>query len=154
MYGPKRSLDSKFGEASMYDFVTGPMFYVAFFVFVIGLLVRVGLYIRGLDWKLDRVAYSAFPAAGVRGAARSILFWLSPLGTRSWRTQPFMTIISFVFHLGVVLVPPVSIGPQPHIRRKIGNFLVHHAVTNSCRCPILGGHHYDGIVGAQTDRIA
>ena len=50
------------------------------------------LYIKGLNWQLDRVAYTA-PSRkpGIKGALRSIFYWLIPFGTRGWRTQPFMT---------------------------------------------------------------
>ena len=41
----------------MYEFLTGPMLWAAFLIFVIGLARRVVLYIRGLDWRLERVAY-------------------------------------------------------------------------------------------------
>ena len=40
----------------MYEFLTGPMLWAAFLIFVIGLARRVVLYIRGLDWRLERVA--------------------------------------------------------------------------------------------------
>jgi len=43
----------------MYEFLTGPMFYISIAVFVIGLLFQAIRYIKGLDWKLDRVAYRA-----------------------------------------------------------------------------------------------
>ena len=33
------------------------MLWAAFLIFVIGLARRVVLYIRGLDWRLERVAY-------------------------------------------------------------------------------------------------
>ncbi len=88
----------------MYSFLTGPMFLISIGICIVGLLVRGVLYVRGLDWKLDRVAYTAHPAAGIKGAARSIFYWLVPFGTRSWRTQPFMTMVFFVFHIGIVLV--------------------------------------------------
>jgi hypothetical protein len=42
----------------MYEFVTGPLAWLAFAVFFIGNIVRLVFYVRGLDWKLDRVTYS------------------------------------------------------------------------------------------------
>ncbi len=104
----------------MYAFLTGPMFYLSLAVFVIGLIVRVVLYIRGLDWKLDRVAYRAHPKAGIRGALRSVFFWLIPFGTRSWRTQPFMTVVFFIFHIGVVLVPLFLLGHNLFLQEALG----------------------------------
>jgi nitrate reductase gamma subunit len=96
------------------------MFYISIAVFVIGLLVRVILYIKGLDWKLDRVAYRAHPKAGFKGAVRSIIFWLVPFGTRSWRVQPFMTVVFFVFHIGAVAVPLFLMAHNMVLAEKFG----------------------------------
>jgi nitrate reductase gamma subunit len=104
----------------MYEFLTGPMFYISIAVFVIGLLVRALLYIRGLDWKLDRVAYRAHPGAGFKGALRSILFWLLPFGARSWRVQPFMTVVFFVFHIGAVALPLFLMAHNLVLAEKFG----------------------------------
>lgn len=89
----------------MHDFLTGPMVLLSLAVFVIGMIVRIVLYIRGLNWQLDRVAYRPHFNIGMKGALRSILFWLVPFATTSWRKQPFMTVLFFFFHLGAVLVP-------------------------------------------------
>ena len=62
----------------MYNFVTGPLAWLAFTAFFAGMIVRTIGYVRGLDWKLDRVTYSRNVSYGVRGAVRSILFWLFP----------------------------------------------------------------------------
>ena len=51
----------------MYEFVTGPLAWLAFAVFFVGIVVRLVMYVRGLDWKLDRVTYSVNTAYGVRG---------------------------------------------------------------------------------------
>ena len=56
----------------MYEFLTGPMVWISFGIFIIGLIVRGVRYIKGLDWKLDRVTYSENVSYGVRGALRSI----------------------------------------------------------------------------------
>ncbi|MDX9788758.1 MAG: hypothetical protein RBT11_18415 [Desulfobacterales bacterium] len=89
----------------MYQFVTGPLAWLAFAVFFIGLLVRTIRYIRGLDWKLDRVAYTEHAVYGVKGAIRSILYWLIPFGTHSWRFYKGMTVLVFAFHIGLVFTP-------------------------------------------------
>jgi hypothetical protein len=75
----------------MYEFVTGPLAWISFAIFFVGLIVRAVLYIRGLDWKLDRVTYSENVSYGIKGAIRSIVFWLFPYGTRSWRNNPWFT---------------------------------------------------------------
>ncbi len=89
----------------MYEFVTGPLAWLAFLVFFIGIIVRLVLYVRGLDWKLDRVTYSVNTSFGVKGAVRSILFWLTPFGTHSWRDNPWFTLLVFVLHLGLIFTP-------------------------------------------------
>ena len=89
----------------MYEFVTGPLAWLAFLVFFIGVIARIVLYIRGLDWKLDRVTYTVNVSYGIKGALRSIFVWLFPFGTRSWRFYPFLTVLVFVFHIGILITP-------------------------------------------------
>jgi nitrate reductase gamma subunit len=87
----------------MYEFVTGPLAWLAFGIFFIGLIVRIALYIKGLDWKMDRVTYGRNFSYGPRGAARSVFFWLIPFGTGGWKTNPVFTIITFVFHISLLV---------------------------------------------------
>ena len=89
----------------MYQFVTGPLAWVAFTVFFVGITVRIILYIRGLDWQLDRVAYRPHMKYGIKGAIRSLFYWLVPFGTRSWRYYKGMTILVFAFHIGLIFTP-------------------------------------------------
>lgn len=89
----------------MYQFITGPLLWLSFGICIVGLIVRVVRYIRGLDWKLDRVAYKAHPIQGLRGALSSIIHWLIPFGSYGWRAKPLYTIIFFAFHLGLVVTP-------------------------------------------------
>ena len=89
----------------MYPFVTGPLLWLSFTIFVIGCIVRIIGYIRGLDWQADRVAYTTHFSYGIKGAIRSIAFWLFPFGTRSWRNNPVFTVVFFVFHIGLLVTP-------------------------------------------------
>jgi nitrate reductase gamma subunit len=89
----------------MYEFVTGPLAWIAFATFFFGLIYRVVWYVRGLNWQMDRVAYREYPVHGFKGAARSILYWLFPYGTQSWRNNPFFTLLVFVLHIGLLLTP-------------------------------------------------
>jgi len=107
----------------MFDFLTGPMFWLSISICIIGMIVRIVLYIRGLNWQMDRVAYRAHPGPGFKGAVNSIIRWLVPFGTHSWRKQPFMTIIFFGFHIGAVLVPLFLLAHNIFLREKIGIFL-------------------------------
>lgn len=90
---------------SLYQFVTGPLAWLAFGIFFIGVTARLVLYIKGLSWQGDRVTYTVNVSYGIKGAVRSIFFWLVPFGTRSWRDNPFFTILFFVFHFGLLFTP-------------------------------------------------
>lgn len=87
----------------MYQFVTGPLAWLAFGIFFIGLIARAVLYIRGLDWKLDRVTYRVNTGFGVRGALRSVISWMIPFGTGGWKTHPVFTLTTFMFHLSLLI---------------------------------------------------
>lgn len=104
----------------MYSFLTGPGLWLSIGVCLTGLFVRGVLYIKGLGWQLDRVAYSIYPKAGIKGAAKSIFFWMLPFGTRGWRAQPFMTLLVFTFHLGAVCVPLFLAAHHMILNEKLG----------------------------------
>jgi nitrate reductase gamma subunit len=87
----------------MYQFVTGPLAWLAFGIFFIGLIVRTVRYIRGLDWKMDRVSYRVNTMYGIKGAIRSVVSWMIPFGTGGWKTHPVFTITTFVFHLSLLI---------------------------------------------------
>jgi nitrate reductase gamma subunit len=89
----------------MYDILTGPLLWLSFGIFIVGLMVRFILYIKGLNWRMDRVTYTVNTSYGIKGALRSIFFWLIPFGTHSWRFYPGFTIIVFIFHIGLLFSP-------------------------------------------------
>ncbi|MCF8107895.1 MAG: hypothetical protein K9J81_02775 [Desulfohalobiaceae bacterium] len=104
----------------MYAFLTGFMFWLSLAVFGLGVIVRTFLYVKGLKWNLDRVAYRAYPLAGFKGALRSVWKWLLPFGTQGWRKQPLMTIVFFGFHIGAVAVPLFLLAHNLILRQKLG----------------------------------
>ena len=104
----------------MYEFVTGPLAWLAFAVFFVGIIVRLVLYVRGLDWKLDRVTYAVNTSYGVRGAVRSILFWLVPFGTQSYRNNPGFTLALFVMHVGLIVTPIFLLGHNILLQERWG----------------------------------
>jgi nitrate reductase gamma subunit len=104
----------------MYQIITGPLLWLTFLVFVGGLAWRVYTYIKGLDWKLDRVAYGTQTAYGVRGAARSIAAWLVPFGSQGWKVKPIFTILFFVFHIGIVITPLFLLGHAEIVKMRFG----------------------------------
>jgi nitrate reductase gamma subunit len=104
----------------MYEFVTGPLAWLSFAIFFIGLIVRIVWYIRGLDWKLDRVTYGVNTSFGVKGAIRSILFWLFPYGTHSWRNNPWFTFWVFLLHIGLLMTPIFLLGHNILLKDRWG----------------------------------
>jgi nitrate reductase gamma subunit len=104
----------------MYEFVTGPLAWLAFGIFFIGLLYRLVWYIRGLNWQMDRVTYSKNVAYGIRGALRSIFFWLVPFGTHGWRFYPGFTILVFVFHICLLATPVFLMGHNVLLLERFG----------------------------------
>ena len=77
-------------------------------------------YIRGLNWQLDRVAYTENVAYGIKGALRSIFFWLLPFGTHSWRFHPGFTVLVFVFHIGLLVTPMFLMGHNVLLLERCG----------------------------------
>ena len=104
----------------MQDFLAGTGLAISLTVFVIGMAWRVVWYIRGLDWRLDRVAYRPYMKQGLKGAAQSALAWLVPLGTRSMRNAPLFTILMFLFHIGVAIVPLFLAGHAVLLKSALG----------------------------------
>jgi len=89
----------------MYEFVTGPLAWISFGIFFIGMIYRLVWYIRGLNWQLDRVAYTQHVSYGVKGALRSIFYWMVPYATTSWRKNPGFTFLVFILHVGLLFTP-------------------------------------------------
>ena len=89
----------------MYEFVTGPLAWFSFSLFFIGLIVRIVFHIKGFDWKLNRVTHNEKVPSGIKGALGSILFWLFPSGTGSWRKNLGFTILVLIFLICLVVTP-------------------------------------------------
>ena len=104
----------------MYEFVTGPLAWIAFLIFFIGVIVRTVLYFKGLHWQMDRVAYKPHMSYGIKGALRSIGFWILPYGTRSWRQNPIFTFLVFVLHIGLLVTPVFLMGHNILLQERWG----------------------------------
>ena len=104
----------------MYEFVSGPLALLAFSVFFVGIIVRTVMYVRGLSWQMDRVAYREHMSYGIKGAARSIIYWMLPYGTQSWRNNPFFTLLVFALHIGVLITPIFLLGHNILIKASWG----------------------------------
>jgi len=104
----------------MYQFVSGPLAWLAFVIFTVGIIARAVWYFKGLDWQMDRVAYKPHLRFGVKGALRSIFFWLMPYGTRSWRQNPFFTLLVFILHIGLLITPIFLMGHNVMLEENFG----------------------------------
>ena len=84
----------------MVDFVSGPLVWIAVIGFVGGLAYRLVTMAR-LAHR-ERVVY---PTLDARYGARSLLHWVVPFGGRNMRLHPVYTLISFAFHVCLLVTP-------------------------------------------------
>ncbi len=104
----------------MYYLLTGPLLWLSFGIFFIGLITHVVSYVRGLDPMLDKVAYGEHFSFGMKGAAKSIIHWIIPFGSRSWRLNPGFTILVFVFHIGLLVTPVFLLAHNLILKERFG----------------------------------
>ncbi|MCF8052048.1 MAG: respiratory nitrate reductase subunit gamma [Desulfobacterales bacterium] len=86
---------------SVYSFVTGPMVWVAFGVFVAGCLFRLVVLLSQVSRKEPFI----FSYMNLKWSLRSIGHWIVPFATVNWRRHPVLTVVTFVFHICLFLVP-------------------------------------------------
>ncbi len=86
---------------SLYSFVTGPMVWVAFGVFVIGCLFRLVMLLRQVGQKEPFI----FNYMNLKASLRSIGHWILPFGTVNWRRHPVLTVFTFAFHICLFITP-------------------------------------------------
>lgn len=85
----------------IYNFVSGPLAWLAFILFFGGCLYRlVRLFMLVKEKEPFIFTYMSW-----KYSLRSIFHWIIPFGTVNWRRHPVLTIVTFVFHLGLVIVP-------------------------------------------------
>jgi nitrate reductase gamma subunit len=86
---------------TLYQFVSGPLVWLAFIVFIGGSLYRFITMYR-LAKKKDPIVFSYM---SLKYSLRSILHWVIPFGTVKWRKNPVLTLAVFSFHIGLIVVP-------------------------------------------------
>jgi nitrate reductase gamma subunit len=89
----------------MYEFVSGPLVWIAFIGFTAGVAYRI-ISMAQLA-KRDKVVY---PTLDAKYGARSLAHWLIPFASRSTRMRPIYTTISYLFHICVVVTPLFVMG--------------------------------------------
>ncbi len=77
------------------------MVWISVMVFVVGSFYRL-LSLAALAAKKDRTAVSYFQ---FRYACRSIGHWIIPFAAISMRRHPVMTMVSFLFHICIIVTP-------------------------------------------------
>jgi nitrate reductase gamma subunit len=84
----------------LYNFAKGPMVWLAFLVFIGGAVFR-------LYTLLSRVrgAKAIFPYVSLKYSLRSILHWVIPFASTNMRNHPWMTLITFSFHISLFVTP-------------------------------------------------
>jgi nitrate reductase gamma subunit len=85
----------------VYNFVSGPLAWLAFILFFGGCLYRLISLIKMVNDKEPFI----FTYMSWRYSLRSILRWLTPFGTVNWRRHPVLTIAIFAFHICLVITP-------------------------------------------------
>ena len=86
---------------TLYIFISGPLAWVAFILFIGGSLFRlINLII--LVHRKEKFIYSYM---SLKYSLRSILHWSTPFATDNMRKHPWLTIVAFAFHICLLLTP-------------------------------------------------
>jgi len=86
---------------SFYNFVSGPLAWVAFILFFAGSIYRIASMLKLVAEK-ERFIFSYM---SWRYSLRSIIHWIIPFATVNWRRQPVLTVVTFAFHLCLLATP-------------------------------------------------
>ncbi|MGD9731439.1 MAG: TmcC family electron transfer complex membrane anchor subunit [Desulfamplus sp.] len=86
---------------SYYSFVTGPLAWAAFIIFIGGSIWRFNS-LWQLAKKKDGVVFEYMEK---KFALRSIFHWIVPFGSRSMQLNPAMTVATFLFHICLFITP-------------------------------------------------
>ena len=86
---------------SLYNFVSGPLVWMAFIIFFGGSLYRL-IKLFALIHKKEPFIYTYF---SLKYSLRSIIRWSTPFGTENMRRHPMFTLVTFAFHICLFLTP-------------------------------------------------
>ncbi len=86
---------------SIYFFLKGPMMWICFVVFIIGIIYQV---YRVFSLAKKKEAF-IFSFLSLKYSMRSILHWIVPFASTNMREQRAMTVIGFAFHICLLLAP-------------------------------------------------
>lgn len=86
---------------AIYKFVSGPMVWVAFGIFILGSLYRIISLLALVRQKESFIfSYMSF-----KYSLRSLLHWSVPFGTTNMRLNPVMTLVTYIFHFCLLITP-------------------------------------------------
>ncbi|HYA03933.1 MAG TPA: nitrate reductase [Syntrophobacteria bacterium] len=85
---------------NLYELLRGPLLWLAFGVFIGGMLVRVVLFV-GTSLKKDRPIYRFF---SWKWLWLSIVHWVLPLNETA-KKHPIVTLVGFLFHICLLVTP-------------------------------------------------
>ena len=89
----------------MFEFARGPLIWIAFIIFFLGLLYQL---IRMIHLtKKDKVVQ---PYMSWKFGFRSLIHWVIPFGSTNMRKRPFFTLFSFIFHICLLGTPIFLLG--------------------------------------------
>lgn len=83
------------------DFIMGPMVWVAFLIFILGLIFKIVIIIKDVNER-ESFVYSYLT---LKHSLRSIFAWLIPFFPQSTKQSPVFYSISYIFHLLLFIVP-------------------------------------------------
>lgn len=84
-----------------YEFVTGPLAWVAWGIFLLGSAWRLfSMYQLAKKKEAAALAFMSW-----RYSLRSIVNWLIPFNALGWKKNPAMTVATFAFHICLVVAP-------------------------------------------------
>jgi nitrate reductase gamma subunit len=86
---------------SLYNFVSGPLAWAAFIIFIFGSLYRI-IHLIVLVHKKEKFIYTYM---SWKYSLRSILHWSTPFATENMRRHPVLTMVTFAFHICLLFTP-------------------------------------------------
>lgn len=86
---------------TVYKFLTGQFLWFTLIVFLCGSIYRI---YRMISLARKKESF-IFTHISLKFSLRSIIHWIIPFWAVNWRKHPFITIVTFVFHGGIVIMP-------------------------------------------------
>ncbi|MBI4831107.1 MAG: nitrate reductase [Candidatus Lindowbacteria bacterium] len=99
----------------MYEFAVGPLVWIAFLLFF-----------GGCGWRLFRMFSMAkkdkvvYPYMSLKHGLLSIAHWIVPFGSTNMRMRPLITVVTFAFHVCLLLSPIFLMAHNVLLKRAWG----------------------------------